>query len=133
MKYLTAFLLATLSLAGCPSRVPERQPGQAELKAAIRKHLELIETPITLSTSDLLGLTEAEVLKKNGRDKLNPERGTTNKKWFSGGGVHFPRSAYDDTYVWKRCHILTFEDDKVVKHEMVDRRTAHVSIRPREP
>jgi len=125
-------MLVALGLSGCQTRPPEQQPTEAELRAAVLKGLTRIETPVTLSSSDLLGLTEAEVLKRNGLQKLNPEHGTTDNKWFSGGIVHFPRSAYDDTYVWERCHILTFENDRVVKHEMVDRRTAHVSVRPPE-
>jgi len=106
-------------------------PAGDVLKAAVRNHLKRIVAPVTRSASALLGLTEAEVLKKEGLGRLNPERGTANKKWFSGGIVHFPKTP-GDSYVWERYHILTFEDDRVVRHEMVDRRTAHVSIRPRE-
>jgi hypothetical protein len=94
---------------------------------------EVIKAPVTLSKSRLLGLTEAEVLKAQGRDKLKPEPGAANKKSFSGGVVKWPISAYDDGYEWSRIHILTFENGRVVKHEMVDRRTAHVSIRPHAP
>lgn len=129
MKYITLILFVSLSLAGCQSQPPERQPTREELRQAVVEHLKRIETPVTLST--LLGLTEGEVLKKQGLKKLNPERGATDKKWFSGGR-RFPRSAYDDGYIWERCHILTFENGKVVKHEMVDRRGAHVSMRPPE-
>ncbi len=129
MRYVIAIMFVAVALSGCQSQPPERQPTREELRVAIRQHLKRIETPVTLST--LLGLTEGEVLKKQGLKKLNPEYGAANKKWFSGG-KRFPRSAYDDGYVWERCHILTFENGKVVKHEMVDRRRAHMSIQPRE-
>lgn len=126
-----AIMFVAVALSGCQNSPSAQKPSDAELKAAVRKHLKRIETPVTLSTSALLGLTEGEVLKKQGLKKLNPEHGTADKKWFSGAR-RFPRSAYGDGYIWERCHILTFENGKVVKHEMVDRRTAHVSIRPRQ-
>jgi len=131
MKYITLILFVWLSLAGCQSQPPERQPTREELRKAVEEHLKPIETPVTLSTSALLGLTEREVLKKRGLKKLNPERGTADKKWFSGGR-RFVRATLGDGYTWERCHILTFENGKVVKHEMVDRRRAHVVIRPPE-
>jgi hypothetical protein len=108
------------------------EPDEAAVRA-LRESLEVIKTPLIISKSRLLGLTEAEVLKAQGRNKLESEPGTANKKSFSGGVVRWPMSAYDDGYEWSRIHILTFENGKVVKHEMVDRRTAHVSIRPSDP
>lgn len=103
-----------------------------ELEAflAIRRALEKIKTPVELSTSELLGLTEAAILKKKELDKLNPEPGHADKKWYSGGIREVPSWS---GYIWSRCHILTFKDGKVVKHEMVDRPTAHVTRPPPEP
>ena len=123
-------MIAAVTLVGCQGHwIPEPLPDEAKADALGR--LKRIETPVTLASSDLLGLTEAEILQKNGLQKLNPEHGTTNKKWFSGGIIHFPRIG--GGYVWERCHILTFEKGEIVKHEIIDRPTAHVSLAPAQP
>jgi hypothetical protein len=128
MKNMMTILLGVAFLAGCQKPAMETSilaPATPDARA------ERIETPKELPSSDLLGLSEVEVAKKHGGKTLKREPGHSNKKWFSGGLVHFPRIP-GDSYVIERCHVLTFEDGKVVKHELVDRRTAHVSIRPRE-
>lgn len=130
---MVGVLLTAVSLAGCQSQPPAHRLNEEEWRAAVLKSLERNDTPVICPASKLLGLTEAEVLKKTGLDRLNPEPGTADKKWFSTDSAHFPRSAYDDGYVWKRCDVLTFEKGRVVRHEVVDRVTAHVSIRPLEP
>jgi hypothetical protein len=130
MNY-TALVLAAVVVAGCRTTPTETSPSKAELRAAALDHIGRFTTPVPVASSDLIGLTETEVLAKHGLAKLNPEHNADDKKWFSGGR-RFPRSPYDDGYIWERCHILTFEDGRVTGHEMVDRRTGHMTVRPRE-
>lgn len=123
-------LFAAAFLAGC--KKPAAESTTVTREQAIAALTEKVETPVEVSSSKLLGLTEVEVLKKEGLKELKPEHGTADKKWFSGG-VFFPATPFDG-YEWSRIHILTFKNDKVVKHEMVDRITAHVSFSsPDEP
>ena len=128
MKRLIIVLLGVAFLVGCQTSVPK--PSEVT-QPAPDAAAERIETPKELPSSDLLGLSEADVVKKHGDKRLKREPGHANKKWFSGGIVHFPNSP-GDSYVIERCHVLTFENGKVVKHEMVDRATSHVSIMPQE-
>jgi hypothetical protein len=129
MKEMMTVLLAAALIPGC-QKPPAGTSGVTQ-EQAVAPITNRIETPVKLPSSDLLGLSESEVLKKEGLEKLNPEHGTADQKWYSGGIVRFP-STPGDSYVIERCHVLTFKNGKVVKHEMVDRATAHVTVQPKE-
>ena len=120
-------LFAVALLAGCQSPRPCESEVLANL--VMGSPTDRIETPRELPSSNLLGLTEAEILQK-GQDRLSPEPGAPDKKWFSGGVIS-PASAHDG-YEWSRINILTFAEGTVVKHEIVDRITAHMTIVPSE-
>ncbi len=116
-------VIAAAVLAGCKEFQPRTISGTRGQELA--PIADRLETPVDVSSSALLGLTKAQVLKTEGVKELKSEHGAPDKKWFSGGIVHFP-SVPGDSYVIERCHVLTFQNGKVVKHEMLDRATAHI-------
>ncbi len=124
MKNFVIVLFLVGVIGGCEK--PAAEMSDVERKQFLAD-IERIETPVEVVSSGLLGLSEREVAEKYGLTSLNPERGHANKKWFYSGFTHFPRG-YGDSYVWKRCNVLTFANGKVVKHEEVDRIAAHVSF-----
>jgi len=88
--------------------------------------LSRIREPITIHDSNLLGLTEAEVLKVWKLDKLEPVPEAPNKKCYLG-----PTRPGTDVF-WQRRWTLTFEKGKVVKHEVVDESGGCILRVPRE-
>jgi hypothetical protein len=127
MRFIAIILLVLAALAGCQRSMP---PDTATTQESRRPRPPgRISKPVVLPTSGLLGLTEAGVLEKERLERLNPEPGAKDRKWFSGGIVQRPR--VESGYIWERCHILTFRHGRVVRHMVVDRRTAHVSVAPR--
>src|SRR5262245_54446181 len=64
-----------------------------------------------VSSSDVLGLTEQQVVEKLGLDCLNP--GKDGERWFSSGVISYPTLG---GYLIEKHHVLTFADGRVIKY-----------------
>jgi len=88
---------------------------------------------VKVRQSPYLGLTEGQILARPEVRKLLREHGVEGGKWFVGKTLFLPTpSSQGDGYVISRCHILTFRDGKVIKHEAINRQTGHFSFVLRE-
>ncbi len=81
-----------------------------------------------VKAADVLGLTEAQVLKKLELDQLNP--GGEAIKWFSSGVIHFPTLG---GHLIERHHYLTFAAGCVVEYDFADVMTACITTAPARP
>jgi hypothetical protein len=107
-------LIAILALFGTICANAENK------KSASKANDEIgaIKEPITVDKSNLIGLTEEQVLKAIGIAKLEPEGKNEEKKSFQSGRSTIPVLG---GYVYTRHNIVTFKQGKVVQHQLVDR------------
>ena len=97
-------------------------------KAPPVKEIGTIKEPMAVAKSRLLGLTENQILKLMRISKLETEGKAENKKSFPDGHSSIPALG---GYVYTRYNLLTFQDGKVVRHELIDRLSACVITEPR--
>ena len=105
MKQLTTIMLAvTACLVGCTGpQAPRTDTLAQQLKSDVPDRIGSVKTPVAVTHSPLIGLTRAEVIEREGIEKLKPLDGTDTVLSFTGG-TRFP-GAYGDGYIWSRLHL----------------------------
>lgn len=124
-EFLSLITISLISLSHADESVKDGEPVKTD-EIAVGE----ITKPIEIEKSPLLGMTEAEVLKKLEIKELKPEPKQENKKSYAGAYVEPP---FPGGYAYRRDHVLTFDEGRVVKHEVVDKVAACVIMEMIEP
>lgn len=122
--FLFFCLLITLSNTGCHQKTTQKQlknPSSTRAKSNAfnpQKYVAPLRKPMKVKSSRLVGLTMEEVLKSLELAQLNAVPQKIDTYWFNGNVVARPKNK---NFVLREMHLLTFERNLVVQHQITAR------------